>query len=275
MDDIILKSGDKAGIKDEVSSPAIAPKSDVVDKPSFDDNAEIEIEDGVKTTLKELKSGYLRQSDYTKKTQGLAEQRKELDTFKGWVDNPDMTAFEKVKFIAEQFGVSITEAKAIKEGVEDDDFSDLDPDNPQEKRAIEAIKDRKKMWKKLASIETNLGQRDTTNAKREVENEVFAVKEKYKNIDDEELRDIISIAQANKGENLKKVADRYFGRLEKRDSMKLKTYLESKESDGKKIPLVGGGIPPSGENKKLSLEDGSAKKSLIQSLTAGNKAINE
>lgn len=39
---------------------------------------EIEIE-GQKLTLDELKSGYLRQSDYTKKTQELSRQRKEAE----------------------------------------------------------------------------------------------------------------------------------------------------------------------------------------------------
>jgi len=274
MDDIIR--GDQAGTQDTgISSPAIAPEGEVVNKPSFDDNAEIELEDGVKTTLKELKGGYLRQSDYTKKTQELAEQRKELETFKGWLDNPNMSAFEKVKFIADQFGVSIAEAKAIKEGVEDNEFGDLDPTDPRDKKIIEAIQEARETKKELAAIKNNLGQRDVTSALREVESETAQVKDKYKDIDPDELRDIISIAQANKGENLVKVADRYFGRLEKRDKTKLRTYLEGKEGDGKKVPLVGGGIPPAGEKKKTSLEDGSAKKSLIQRLIAGEQAANE
>ncbi len=277
MDSIILeKAGDQAGTPGGGSpAPAIVPAGGIVDKPSFDDTTEIELEGGEKVPLKELRSGYLRQKDYTQKTQSLAEQRKELETFKGWFDNPNLSAFEKVKFIADQFGVSIAEAKAIKEGVEDNDFGDLDPNDPRDKRIIEAIKEARETKKELASIKNNLGQRDVVSAKREVEVEVAAVKEKYKDIDDEELKDILSIAQANKGENLIKVAERYFSRLEKRDKTKLKTYLEDKDKDGKKVPLVGGGIPATGEKKKLSFEDGSAKKSLIQSLIAGTKAANE
>jgi hypothetical protein len=38
--------------------------------------------DGQKLTLDELKAGYLRQSDYTKKTQELATKRKELENMK-------------------------------------------------------------------------------------------------------------------------------------------------------------------------------------------------
>lgn len=44
-------------------------------KPEITDDIEVEI-DGDKITLGELRNGYLRQSDYTKKTMSLAEQRK-------------------------------------------------------------------------------------------------------------------------------------------------------------------------------------------------------
>lgn len=47
-----------------------------------DSEAQVFEIDGQKLTLDELKSGYLRQSDYTKKTQELAEQRKELEKMK-------------------------------------------------------------------------------------------------------------------------------------------------------------------------------------------------
>lgn len=43
------------------------------------DNARIRLADGTTTTVKELKDGYSRQSDYTRKTQELAEQRKQAE----------------------------------------------------------------------------------------------------------------------------------------------------------------------------------------------------
>jgi phage I-like protein len=59
---------------------------------------EIEIE-GQKLTLDELKSGYLRQSDYTKKTQELSRQRKEAEEaiklFESLKQNPQ--AVEQIK----------------------------------------------------------------------------------------------------------------------------------------------------------------------------------
>lgn len=51
------------------------------EKPTLDDEAEIDLGEGRQPVkLAELKSGYLRQSDYTKKTQELATQRKEVET---------------------------------------------------------------------------------------------------------------------------------------------------------------------------------------------------
>lgn len=48
--------------------------------PTFNDDTEIEMgEDRKPLSLKELKEGYQRQSDYTKKTQELATQRKEVE----------------------------------------------------------------------------------------------------------------------------------------------------------------------------------------------------
>jgi hypothetical protein len=50
------------------------------DSPNFDDETEVDLGEGRQPVkLSELKQGYLRQSDYTKKTQELATQRKELE----------------------------------------------------------------------------------------------------------------------------------------------------------------------------------------------------
>lgn len=45
---------------------------------TLDDDTEVDV-DGSPVKLSELRSGYLRQSDYTRKTQALAEERKSLD----------------------------------------------------------------------------------------------------------------------------------------------------------------------------------------------------
>ena len=48
-------------------------------KPSLDLDAVVELPNVGEVTLRELMDGYLRQSDYTQKTQTLADQRKDMD----------------------------------------------------------------------------------------------------------------------------------------------------------------------------------------------------
>ena len=79
----------------EIIEDEIDDDGDEVEIEQYEDDADDEIEvetvaelsddtlvtlnDGTETTLAELKSGQLRQSDYTKKTQALAEERKQLE----------------------------------------------------------------------------------------------------------------------------------------------------------------------------------------------------
>ena len=89
----------------EVTEHEVEPDSDEVEesteqeeteeeKPLFDDDTEISLgEDKQPVKLSELKNGYLRQSDYTKKTQALSDERKvfesekaELEPMRDWLD---------------------------------------------------------------------------------------------------------------------------------------------------------------------------------------------
>lgn len=67
-------------------------------KSDINDDAEVEV-DGVKLTLGELKKGYLRQSDYTRKMQSLSAREKEevIDKSKDVVENKDDYPEEDVK----------------------------------------------------------------------------------------------------------------------------------------------------------------------------------
>lgn len=83
------------------------PTTDNLDKGSEtrqDSDSQVFEIDGQELTLDELKNGYLRQSDYTKKTQELAEKRKELE----WMKTSDMTDDEKqmLEWIKKQWFVS-------------------------------------------------------------------------------------------------------------------------------------------------------------------------
>ena len=281
MDDIIVKgtegqpgAGTGAGAGQPGAGTGSA--SEVSNLPSLTDDTVLWKEaDGTPVTLKEAKAGNLRQADYSRKTDELAEGRKELEIFKGWLDNPNKSAFEKVKFIADQFGVSIQEAKAIKEGIDDTTPGDLDPNDPKDRIILNLMKRLDETGKRVEGFERNLGQRDVTSATREVEAEIAQVKDKYKGIDQDELTDIVSLGYANTKESLMQIADRYFGRFDKYHARKQKEYLEGKDKDGKKVPLTSGGVPSVPGGKKLSLDDGSAKRSLTESLIAGLKAAND
>lgn len=69
--------------------------------------------------VSELPNGFLRQSDYTRKTQEVAEQRKELEraaTLQRALEaNPQGT----LQFLSEQYGITLGEAKALASDVDD------------------------------------------------------------------------------------------------------------------------------------------------------------
>lgn len=56
----------------------VKPVEETIEEPIQEKEHKVEI-DGKELTLEELKNGYLRQSDYTKKTQELSRQRKETE----------------------------------------------------------------------------------------------------------------------------------------------------------------------------------------------------
>jgi hypothetical protein len=84
---------------EELTEDVVEPDSEETEEetteetPAFDDDTLIDLGDGTKPlTLKELKAGNLRQSDYTKKTQALAEERNafeaekaELEPVRDWL----------------------------------------------------------------------------------------------------------------------------------------------------------------------------------------------
>lgn len=80
--------------------------------------------DGTKVSLEDARNGYLRQSDYTKKTQELAEQRKQLAQAEAIVAALEKDPASTLAALQEHFGVSTPG--------QPDPLADLDP----EQRAI-------------------------------------------------------------------------------------------------------------------------------------------
>jgi hypothetical protein len=86
------ETDDTLEAQEEVEPTADEEASD--DQDSFNDDTEIDLGEGRQPVkLSELKAGFLRQSDYTKKTQALADERKAFETereevqpYKEWMD---------------------------------------------------------------------------------------------------------------------------------------------------------------------------------------------
>ncbi len=77
-DEVIDESQDveeKSEESDEVEDPTEESEDESEDAPEYVTEGNIEI-DGESVSVEEIKLGYMRQSDYTKKTQAVAEQRK-------------------------------------------------------------------------------------------------------------------------------------------------------------------------------------------------------
>lgn len=90
--DTELVADDQPGTESETDTATEQPEP--TEQPLFNDDMEIDLGEGRNPVkLAELKSGYLRQSDYTKKTQELSAQRQEFEALqqeyepvKGWLD---------------------------------------------------------------------------------------------------------------------------------------------------------------------------------------------
>lgn len=77
--------------------------------------------DGKKITLDEARNGWLRQSDYTKKTQELAEMRSRLAEAEAITAALQQDPVGTLKALQDAFGVSLGESQ-------DDPYADMDPE---------------------------------------------------------------------------------------------------------------------------------------------------
>jgi len=138
MDDVIAEESTDQTETEEVEESQDQPDaeetsdeseiSDDEEQPDEDSSEEFIEIDGEEVSLEELKKGYLRQSDYTRKTQEVADQRKQLEDFKNLYNDTqqkkEMSPEEKQVFdFIEKYGLvtkdslekkmSITQAKAL------------------------------------------------------------------------------------------------------------------------------------------------------------------
>jgi hypothetical protein len=138
------------------ATPAPAQPSKPATPPVIDD-PEVELEGGNKVKMSDLKKGYMMQSDYTTKTQQLAEQKKEVEELANLANylkaNP--AKLQRIISILDEKEQAITDKK---EEIADE-LEGLDPNDPLAK----ALKAQKSMLQKaLSEIESmKRGQEET------------------------------------------------------------------------------------------------------------------
>ena len=127
--------------------------------------------DGVEeqVSLKELRDGYQRQSDYTRKTQELASERKRLEQAEAIVSSLESDPESTLKALGDAFGIS-----AAPEQSEDPIGSSWDgPDDATSKR--------------LQELEGRVQGYDRIHKKQALEKQVTVLKGKYGDFDQSEL----------------------------------------------------------------------------------------
>lgn len=203
----------------------------------------------VEVTLEELQSGYMRQADYTRKTQDVAANKRRLETLERFEQSLESDAALTIQQLAEAYGVELTPAQqqAAAEAA-----AQLDPDDPVAKELNEL-----KQWKQ--QVESQFTQRQEAEMQAQIDADLDAVKTEFNdpNLDETEL---LEFAIENSVPNLK---------LAYRAMKSIKDDAASKSPQVKKpsVPVEGGGggaTVTDGGNKKMSLDEafGSAKKTL-------------
>lgn len=210
-----------------------------------------------KVPFEDLKKGYMKGKDYTQKTQELAEESKKLERFREmskYIDDPANK--EKADKIL-----------AIVRGEE----AKLPPEEEMEDPQIAALREELKKTKEMvAEVKRGTSEKELEAIQKDIDRETREVKAKYKDLTDEDIDRIVDLATARGGANLVEIADKYAESLKTRDKQTIKTYLEGKEKDKSKF-LESGSLPPPSPDRKLSLEDGSARRAFEKTLKEATK----
>jgi hypothetical protein len=126
--------------------------------------------DGVEeqVSLKELRDGYQRQSDYTRKTQELASERQRLEQAEAIVSSLESNPEQTLKALGDAFGISSSS-----------DTDDETLDSVWESDSATS--------KRITELEGRVKGYDQLHKRQALEKQVFALKEKYGAFDEKEL----------------------------------------------------------------------------------------
>jgi len=132
--------------------------------------------DGVdqEVSLEELRDGYQRQSDYTRKTQELASERKRLQQAEAIVSSLETDPNGTLTALADAFGVQMGSSQKQSSN---DSYSDSMWDEPESDPTEQRI----------AQLESQLAQQARLQRRQQVEKQVEGLKEQYGEFDSQEL----------------------------------------------------------------------------------------
>ena len=132
--------------------------------------------DEQQVSLNELRDGYQRQADYTRKTQELASERKRLQQAEAIVSSLETDPGGTLTALADAFGVQMSgDSQAAPQ---QQDYNPYDPSydmpsDPNEQR--------------ISELETRLAAQDRMQRRQQVEKQVTGLKERYGDFDASEL----------------------------------------------------------------------------------------
>lgn len=169
--------------------------------------------DGTAITLEEARKGYLRQSDYTKKTQELAELRSQLAEAEAIAAALRNNPVETIAALSEAFG--LTEQQVVDMRLDDADYEY----DPQAER--------------IAALERKLEAQERAQSQKAVEKELAQLHEQFGDFDDNVL---FAHAIKNNFPNLRSAyADLNFETLKSQyDEVSAKFQEESKRVEAKR-----------------------------------------
>ena len=149
----------------EVDTPESSVE--VSEEPSGDTYAVKVDGENQEVSLEELRDGYQRQSDYTRKTQELASERKRLQQAEAIVAALESDPAGTLTALGDAFGV---ENQPISDGSYDTDYEAEDPTS-----------------QRVAQLEARLEAQDRLQRRNEMEKQVDNLKERYGDFDESEL----------------------------------------------------------------------------------------
>ena len=145
---------------------------EVAEEPSGDTYAVKVDGENQEVSLEELRDGYQRQSDYTRKTQELASERKRLQQAEAIVSSLETDPNGTLTALADAFGVQMGSSPRQNNNDDYDSWDDVQPD-PTEQR--------------ITQLETQLAQQARLHRKQQVEKQVEGLREQYGEFDSQEL----------------------------------------------------------------------------------------